>query len=153
MAIRQTENVRDYFGRLNKTNNIIMEGKRSYTLLPLKPVPQANGFLDTAEVNAYYETRDEAIGEFYLLNFFRAGLPSELKRVINLQSLDKLELYTAVKLATIESRSREEAKSSSRIYAVEDNSEDAVDAINFCQQKGSAQRGRNQPFCGNNRRS
>jgi hypothetical protein len=61
--------------------------------------------------------------------------------VINLQSLDELELYTAVKLATIESRSREEAKSSSRIYEVEDDSEDAVDAINFRQQKGSAQRG------------
>jgi hypothetical protein len=140
MAMRQTENVRDYFGRLNKTNNIIMEGEQSYTLLPPKPVPQANGFLDIAEVNAYYETRDEAIGEFYLLNFFLVGLPSELKRVINLQSLDELELYTAVKLATVESRSREEAKSLSRIYVVEDDSEDAVDAINFRQQKGSAQR-------------
>jgi hypothetical protein len=27
MAMCQTENVRDYFGRLNKTNNIILEGK------------------------------------------------------------------------------------------------------------------------------
>ncbi len=27
MAMKKTENVRDYFGRLNKTNNIIMEGK------------------------------------------------------------------------------------------------------------------------------
>jgi hypothetical protein len=104
MAMKNTENVRDFFGRLNKTNNIIMEGKRQYTLLPPKPVPQANGFLDTAEDDAYYETRDKAIGKFYLLNFFRAGLPTELKRVINLQSLDELDLYTAVKLATIESR-------------------------------------------------
>jgi hypothetical protein len=53
MAIRQTGNIHDYFGHLNQTNNIIMEGKQSYTLLPPKPVPQANGFLDTAEVDAY----------------------------------------------------------------------------------------------------
>jgi len=44
-AMQQTENVCDYFGHLNKTNNIIMEGKRSYTLLHPKPVLQANGFL------------------------------------------------------------------------------------------------------------
>jgi hypothetical protein len=56
-----------------------MEGKRSYSLLPAKLVPQANGFLNTDEVEAYFEIRDEAIGEFYLLNFFRAGLPMELK--------------------------------------------------------------------------
>ncbi len=57
-----------------------MEGKHSsYSLLPAKPVPQANSFLNTDEVEAYYEIPDEAIGEFYLLNFFRAGLPMELK--------------------------------------------------------------------------
>ena len=38
MAMKKSENVRDYFGRLNKTNNIIMEGKCQYTLLPPKPV-------------------------------------------------------------------------------------------------------------------
>jgi hypothetical protein len=32
MAMKNSENVHDYFGRLNKTNNIIMEGKRQYTL-------------------------------------------------------------------------------------------------------------------------
>jgi hypothetical protein len=52
MAMRPSENVRDYFGRLNNTNKIIMEGKRCYSLLPAKPVPQANGFLDTDEVEA-----------------------------------------------------------------------------------------------------
>jgi hypothetical protein len=36
---------------------------------------------------------------------------------------------------------------------MEDDSEDAVDAINFCQQKGSAQRGHNQSFHGNNQGS
>jgi hypothetical protein len=153
MAMKNTENVRDFFGRLKKTNNIIMEGKCQYTLLPPKPVPQANGFLDTAEVDAYYEARDKAIGKFYLLNFFRAGLPTELKRVINLQSLDELDLYTAVKLATIKSRSREEAKSSSKIFAVDDESEDPIDAVNFRQQKNSnqSQLGQNRNFRGNNR--
>ncbi len=80
---------------------------------------------------AYYDIRDRAIGEFYLLNLFRAGLPTELKRVINLQSLNDLDLYNAVKLATIESLSREEAKSSSQIFAVDDETEDAVDAVNY----------------------
>ncbi len=78
MAMKNTENVQDFFSRLNKMNNIIMEGKRQYTLLPPKPVVQANGFLDTAEVDAYYKIRDKGIGKFYLLNFFRAGLPTEL---------------------------------------------------------------------------
>ncbi len=38
MAMKNSENVRDFFSRLNKTNNIIMEGKCQYTLLPPKPV-------------------------------------------------------------------------------------------------------------------
>jgi len=155
MAMKRTENVRDYFGRLNKTNNIIMEGKCQYTLLPPKPTVKANGFLDTAEVDAYYDIRDKAIGEFYLLNLFRAGLPTELKRVINLQSLNELDLYNAVKLATIESLSREEAKSSSQVFAVDDDTEDAVDAVNYRPQKASNQgsRGQNRNFRGNNRGS
>jgi hypothetical protein len=153
MTMKNSKNIRDFFGRLNKTNNIIMDGKHQYTLLPPKPVPQANGFLDTAEVDAYYETQDVAIGKFYLLNFFRAGLPAELKRVINLQSLDELDLYTAAKLTTIESRSREEAKSSSKIFAVDDDSEDPIDAVNFRQQRNSnqSQRGQNRNFRDNNR--
>jgi hypothetical protein len=153
MAMKKSENVRDYFGRLNKTNNIIMEGKCQYTLLPPKPVVKANGFLDTTEVDAYYDVRDKAIGKFYLLNLFRAGLPTELKRVINLQSLNELDLYNAVKLATIESLSREEGKASSQIFSIEDETEDAVDAVTFCQQKPSnqASRGQNRNFRGNNR--
>ena len=153
--MKKTENICDYFGRLNKTNNIIMEGKCQYTLLPPKPVVQANGFLDTAEVDAYYDIREKAIGEFYLLNLFRAGLPTELKRVINLQSLNELDLYNAVKLATIESLSREEAKTSSHVFAIEDETEDAVDAVNYRPQKSSNQtsRGQNRNFRGNNRGS
>ena len=120
---------------------------------PAKPVLGTNGFLDTAEVDAYYEIRDEAIGEFYLLNFFHAGLPMDLKRVLNLQELDNLELYTAVKLATIESRSKEEGKS--RVYAIEDKQEDAVDAITYCQQRNQPQQQgcSNPPYQGNNRGS
>jgi hypothetical protein len=66
-----------------------------------------------------------------------------------------LELYTAVKLATIESHSREEAKSSSRISAIKDKQEDAVDAINFRPQRGQSQQQKcsNPPFRGNNRGS
>jgi hypothetical protein len=108
--------------------------------------PSSNHF------EAYYEICDEAIGEFYLLNFFRAGLPTELKKVLNLQALNDLELYMAVKLATIESRSREEAKFSSRIYAIQDEQEDTVDVINYRPQWGQSQQQKrsNPPFLGNN---
>jgi hypothetical protein len=154
MAMKNTENVCNYFGRLNKTNKIIMDGKRSYNLILAKPVPGPNGFLNPAEVNAYYELRDEAIGEFYLLNFFHAGLPTDLKRVINLQELDNLDLFTAVRLATIESRSKEEGKS--RVYAVEDETDDSVDAVAYRQKRGQQQpqqRQANSSLRGNNRGS
>ena len=114
-----------------------MDVKRSYTLILAKPVPGPNGFLNPAKVNAYYKLRDEAIGEFYLLNFFHAGLPTDLKRVINLQELDNLDLFTAVRLAMIESRSKEEGKS--RVYAVEDETDDSVDAVAYRQQRGQQQ--------------
>ncbi len=71
-------------------------------MIPPKPVPGPNIHLDPDEVDAYYETRDEAIRKFYLLNFFLTGLPTDLQRVINLQQLENLGLFTAVKLATIE---------------------------------------------------
>jgi hypothetical protein len=50
------------------------------------------------------------LAKFFLLNHFRAGLPTELCRVLNLQSEDELRLNAAVKLDTIEERSLEEAK-------------------------------------------
>jgi hypothetical protein len=40
--------------------------------------------------------------------------------VLNLQNQDELRLSNAVKLATIEARSREEAKCSNKIYAAAD---------------------------------
>jgi hypothetical protein len=46
----------------------------------------------------------------------------------------------------IESHSREEGKSSSKIFAVEDDADDAIDAVTFRQQKTS-----NQSFCGQNK--
>ncbi len=51
---------------------------------------------------------DRNLGQFMLLNLFWAGLPTELHRVINLQNMGKLKLNTAVKLATIEARTKEE---------------------------------------------
>jgi hypothetical protein len=41
--------------------------------------------------------------------------------VINLQQLENLDLFTAVKLATSEARSKEEAKS--KVYVVEEESD------------------------------
>jgi hypothetical protein len=37
LAMKLTENVRDYFGRLNKTNTIIMDAYKTYTILPIEP--------------------------------------------------------------------------------------------------------------------
>ncbi len=54
---------------------------------------------------------------FFLLNHLRAGLPTELRRVLNLQNQDELKLSNAFKLATIEARSLEKAKRASKVYA------------------------------------
>jgi hypothetical protein len=63
-----------------------------------------------------------------------------------------LDLFTAVKLATIESRSKEEGKS--RVYAVEDETDDSVDVVAYCQQRGQQQQHCFNPsFRGNNRGS
>jgi len=52
-------------------------------------------------------------------DYVRAGLPTELSSVLNLQNEDELRLNATVKLATIEARSREEAKCTSKVYATE----------------------------------
>jgi len=41
-------------------------------------------------MRAHYLARDENIGQFYLLNHFRAALPVHLRRVINLQPMPTL---------------------------------------------------------------
>ncbi len=39
MAMHPTENIRDFFGRLNKVNNIILNANKGYTLTPPKSGP------------------------------------------------------------------------------------------------------------------
>jgi len=76
---------------------------------------------------------DLNLARFFLLNHFQAGLPTELRRVLNLQNKDELRLNAAVKLATIKARSREEAKCASKVYAteviVEDTEDTQIEAV------------------------
>jgi hypothetical protein len=111
--MKPSENVRDYFSRLDKTNNIIMDAYDSYTILPDEPVLQNQA--DTLLMRTYVRECNLNVAKFFLLNHFRAGLPSELRRVLNLQNQDELRLNHAVKLATIEQRSREEAKNRNKV--------------------------------------
>ncbi len=127
-----SENIQDFFGRLNKVNTIILDAYQGYTLAPQDPVPDANSniIMTHADHQAYKKALVENVVEFYLLNHFRAALPPKLRRVINLQPMHTLDLDTAVRLATIELRSKDEAKGTSRIQAVQqDEEEDGVDAI------------------------
>ncbi len=43
MAMRPTENVRSFFGRLNAVNKVIKDAYDSYTIKPAAPVPDNNG--------------------------------------------------------------------------------------------------------------
>jgi len=124
LAMKQTENVRDYFGRLNMVNIIIMEAYESYTVLPAEPVLTGKIQADTDAMRAHVRQRDLNLAKFFLLNNFRARLPTELRRVLNLQNEDELRLNAAVKLATIEARSREEAKCNNMVYDTEVSAED-----------------------------
>jgi len=117
LAMKPSENVRDYFSRLDKTNNIIMDAYDSYTILPDEPVLQNQA--DTLLMRTYVRECNLNVAKFFLLNHFRAGLPSELRRVLNLQNQDELRLNHAVKLATIEQRSREEAKNRNKSFATD----------------------------------
>ncbi len=73
------------------------------------------------------------MARFFLLNHFWAGPPSELRQVLNILNQDDLRLNNAVKLATIEARSREEAKCESKVYATtvapDDNEDTQIDAF------------------------
>jgi hypothetical protein len=132
LAMKQNENVRDYFGRLNMVNTIIMEAYDSYTVLPVEPVLTGNIQNDTAAMRAHVRASNINLAKFFLLNHFRAGLPTELRRVLNLQNEDELRLNAAVKLATIEARSREEARCNNKVYAtevVQENQEPQIEAI------------------------
>jgi hypothetical protein len=132
MAMRPSENLRDFFGRLNKVNTIILDAYQGYTLAPQDPVPDANGnaTMTHADHQAYKKALVQNVVEFYLLNQFRVALPPDLRRVINLKPMHTLDLDTAVRLATIELRSKDEARGTSRIQAVQqEEGEDNVEAI------------------------
>jgi len=82
-------------------------------------------------MRAHVRASNLNLAKFFLLNHFRAGLPTELQRVFNLQNEDDLRLNAAVKLATIEARSREEAKCTSKVYATEavEDDEPQIEAV------------------------
>ncbi len=88
-----------------------------------EPVLDVNGNVSLAEMRAHYAAWDENLSQFYLLNHFRATLPVDLHRVINLQPIPTLDLDTEVRLATIELCSKEEARSAPRVYAVQEEEE------------------------------
>jgi hypothetical protein len=76
------------------------------------------------------------LSKFYLLNQFWAALPVDLRRVINLQPMHTLDLDTAVHLATVELCSKDEARGTTHIQAVQpDEEEDGVDAVAQNRQK------------------
>jgi hypothetical protein len=139
MAMRPTENIRSFFGHLNKVNTVILDAYQGYTLTPQDPVADGAGNVTMTlnDFNAYKKALVENIVEFYILNQFRAALLPDLRRVINLQPMHSLDLDTAVRLATIELRSKDEARSGSRINPVQqpEEEEDVVEAVTQNRQK------------------
>jgi hypothetical protein len=133
MAMRPSENVRSFFGRLNKVNTVIVDAYHGYTLTPPDPVIDAatgNHIISLADFQAYKQALIKNVSQFYLLNQFRAALLPDLRRVINLQPMHLLDLDTAVRLATVELRSKDEAKAQPRIQAVQqDEEEENIEAI------------------------
>jgi hypothetical protein len=71
MAQRSTENVRIFFGHLNKVNTVIVDAYHSYTLTPANPPVDANGNISKANFLAYKQALIRNVTEFYLLNQFR----------------------------------------------------------------------------------
>jgi hypothetical protein len=139
MAMRPTENVRSFFGRLNKVNTVILDAYQSYTMTPPDPAIDATGnhVITPPDFQAYKKALVENVVEFYILNQFRAALLPDLRRVINLQPMHTLNLDTAVRLATIELRSKDEAKGSSKIQAIhQEDEEDNIEAISQNRQRG-----------------
>jgi hypothetical protein len=138
MAMRPTENVRSFFGRINAVNKVIKDAYDSNTLTPADPVADNAGNITMTAANfqAYKKALIDNVMEFNILNQFRAALLPELRRVINLQPLHMLDLNTAVRLATIELRSKDENKPPSKIQAVQQEEEDDnVEAITQNRQK------------------
>ncbi len=113
MAMRPSENIRSFFGHLNKVNTVILDAYQGYTLTPQDLVADGAGNITMTlnDFNAYKKALVENVVEFYILNRFRAALLPDLRQVINLQPMHLLDLDTAVRLATIELRSKDEARS------------------------------------------
>ncbi len=139
MAMRPIENVRSFFGRLNKVNTVILDAYQSYMLTPHDPAVDGTGnhVITPADFQAYKKALVENVVEFYILKQFRAALLPDLRRVINLQPMHTLDLDMAVRLATIELRSKDEAKGSSKIQAVQqEEEEENIEAISQTRQRG-----------------
>ncbi len=136
MAMHPTENVRDFFGRLNKVNTVILDAYQGYTQAGFSSGRQWQHHHDAGGNQNYKKALVENVVEFYILNQFRAVLLPDLRRVINLQPMHTLDLDTAVCLATIELQSKDEAKGPSKIQAVQqDEEEENVDAISQNRQR------------------
>jgi hypothetical protein len=138
---------------LNKVNTVILDAYQSYTLTPADPaVDNAGNLVMTlANFHAYKKALVENVIEFYILNQFRAALLPDLQRVINLQPMHTLDLDTAVRLATLELRSKDEPKTGSRINPVQqpEEEEDVIEAVTQTRQKKfypQAQQNRSQYF-------
>jgi hypothetical protein len=119
-------------------NTVILDAYQSYTLTPPDPAIDAMGnhVILPADLQAYKKALVENVVEFYILNQFRAALLPDLRRVINLQPMHTLDLDTAVRLATIKLRSKDEAKGTSKIQVVQqEEEEDNVEAITQNRQK------------------
>ncbi len=80
MAMRPTENVRTFFGRLNAVNKVIKDAYDSYTLTPAKPLADNTGniTIPLADFRAYKKALIDNVMEFNILNQFRAALLPEL---------------------------------------------------------------------------
>jgi hypothetical protein len=65
MAMRPSENIRDFFGRLNKVNTIILDAYQGYTLAPQDPVRDQTGniTMTQAEHQAYKKALVENVVE------------------------------------------------------------------------------------------
>jgi hypothetical protein len=130
MTMCSSENIRDFSRCLNKVNCIILDAYKGFTLMPPELAPDVNGNVSFANMRAHYTARNENLGQFYLLNHFQAALPVDVRRVINLQPMPTFNLDTAVRLATIELCSKEEARSTPQVHAVQpEEEEEGVEAV------------------------
>ncbi len=164
--MRPSENVRSFFGLLNKVNTIILDAYQGYTLTPPDLVADGSGniTLTLNDFNTYKKALVENVVEFYILNQFRAAILLDLRRVINLQPMHSLDLDTAVRLATIELRYKDEAMSGAKINPVQQSEVEEVEAVTqnrpqkkfypqSQQNRGQQQRQISRPPQGNNYRS